>query len=219
MKGDWNRRAQEDARYFIAPTQSTSQNAFDATGGWEADLFFEDVSDLLTPETVLLDIGCGIGRMDRCLAPRVGRLIAFDVSGEMLARARDYMAGITNTEFVEGNGFDLRPISDGTVDVIYSHSVFLHLPREAVESYIADSNRVLRQGGSLLFSVPEFIGSPPADPPPSDTFSQRFYGENGIRAMVERHGFRWRGCRRKRIGTTEAHIEQIRTHAAKEPRE
>ena len=43
-------------------------------------------------ETVL-NIGCGVGRVERYLAPRVGELWAVDVSGEMIRRARERLAG------------------------------------------------------------------------------------------------------------------------------
>ena len=74
MKGDWNRRAMENARYYIATNHWQTDEVFDESGKNDARMFFEgEENGLLTGETVLVNIGCGIGRMDRHLAPRVGR--------------------------------------------------------------------------------------------------------------------------------------------------
>ena len=74
MKGDWNRRARENARYYIATSVAGGEPEFDASGARDVGFFFDGIEELLTPEAVALDIGCGIGRMDRHVAPRVGRL-------------------------------------------------------------------------------------------------------------------------------------------------
>src|ERR1019366_7570372 len=37
---------------------------------------------------IVVEIGCGVGRLTRAIAPEVGRVFAFDLSAEMLAIAR-----------------------------------------------------------------------------------------------------------------------------------
>ena len=88
MKGDWNKRARDDARYYIATSVDGTEAAFAASGRNDVGHFFAGIEHLLHPRQVVLDIGCGIGRMDRHIAPLVQRLIGIDVAGEMIARAR-----------------------------------------------------------------------------------------------------------------------------------
>jgi SAM-dependent methyltransferase len=104
MKSDWNDRARENAHYYIA--SSEDEAAFDASGRRDVSLFFAGLEDLLTPRTRALDIGCGIGRMDK-------QLTGVDVSGEMVAMARHRLSELSNVEFREGDGESL-PVPDAS---------------------------------------------------------------------------------------------------------
>jgi SAM-dependent methyltransferase len=111
MKSDWNDRARENAHYYIA--SSEDEAAFDASGRRDVSLFFAGLEDLLTPRTRALDIGCGIGRMDKHVASHVGKLTGVDVSGEMVAMARHRLSELSNVEFREGDGESL-PVPDAS---------------------------------------------------------------------------------------------------------
>src|SRR6476646_10111122 len=50
----------------------------------------------LRPEDVALEIGCGVGRVGRVLAPFVREWIGCDVSTNMLAQAKRRLTGLTN---------------------------------------------------------------------------------------------------------------------------
>ncbi|MCA8957869.1 MAG: hypothetical protein KDC87_17465, partial [Planctomycetes bacterium] len=65
MKQDWNARAEKSARWFIATEDS--DEAFEASGARDVELFFTGIE--LAAHQRVLDIGCGIGRMDRYVAP------------------------------------------------------------------------------------------------------------------------------------------------------
>ena len=87
MKDDWNERARENARFYIAT--SVDDSDFDDSGSRDVTNFFDGLERLLHPEQDVLDIGCGIGRMDQFVAPKVRHLSGIDVSGEMIRRATD----------------------------------------------------------------------------------------------------------------------------------
>jgi len=102
----------------------------------------------------VLDIGCGVGRTTRALAARVDQVLAIDVSGEMLARARELNAALTNVRWLHGDGATLRPVADGSVDGCFSWVVFQHIPDQAVIfGYIREMARGLRPGGWAVFQV------------------------------------------------------------------
>lgn len=214
MKGDWNRRAIDNARYYIAtPVDDDDEQAFDRSGERDVAAFFSGLEHLLHAEQTVLDIGCGIGRMDQFVAPRVSRLCGIDVSGEMVQRARVRFAHLDNVEFVEGDGWTLAPIPDASVGLVFSHIVFQHMPREVVSSYITEVARVLSPGGHFVFQVPEAVAGAPEDPPANDTFEMRFYEEDDLSAMIEANGLLWLGCRRFKVESPQLDFNQLRVHA------
>ena len=64
------------------------------------------------PGDVVLDIGCGVGRLTRVLAERAAHVHAIDVSAEMLEQARGLNAHLTNVSWHHGDGTTLQPIED-----------------------------------------------------------------------------------------------------------
>jgi ubiquinone/menaquinone biosynthesis C-methylase UbiE len=102
------------------------------------------------PDDVILEIGCGIGRVGQALAPRCKEWIGCDVSPNMLAFAQQRLAGCDNVRFVELSGFDLRPIASRSVDMVYCTVVFMHLDEWDRYNYVREAYRVLRPGGRVF---------------------------------------------------------------------
>jgi SAM-dependent methyltransferase len=161
MKRDWDDRARQSSRYFIATGEpDDDETAFDESGRRDVMYFFEGLEHLLAADATVLDIGCGIGRMDRHVAPRVGRLIGIDVSGEMVRQCRERLSDLPNTLFLEGDGWSLAPIASASIDLVFSHIVFQHLPRAATRGYFREALRVLRPGGHFVFRCPRRTRTP-----------------------------------------------------------
>lgn len=213
MKGDWNRRAADNAEYYIATAEAAGSDAFRASGERDVRLFFTDLEHLLHPARSVLDIGCGIGRMDEFVAPRVASLLGIDVSGEMVARARARLAHLPNVRFLEGDGWSLRPVADASLDLVFSHIVFQHMPRPVVRSYLREVARVLRPGGDLVFQMPEAVPGAPADPPQSDTFEMRFWSEPDLRDALAAAGLEWVSVKRFPVHSERLDFHQLRIHA------
>ena len=157
MKGDWNKRARENPRFYIASSVEDSEAAFERSGERDAGLLFDGLEHLLGPDCTAVDIGCGIGRVDRYIAPQVRRLIGLDVAGEMLQQAKERLHDRPNVEFLEGDGWTLQPLADASADLVFSCIVFQHMPRQVASSYFEDAHRILRAGGHFLFQLPEGI--------------------------------------------------------------
>jgi len=217
MKGDWNERARKKAEFYIASSHDASETVFDESGRRDVHYLFLDLEHLLTPRTQALDIGCGIGRMDRHVAPRVEHLAGIDVSGEMVARARSRLADLPNVTFHEGDGWTLGPIADASLDLVFSHIVFQHAPRAVTRSYIGEVFRVLRPGGHFVFQMPEANERTPEDPPEQDTWEMRFWSERDLREAVTAVGFAAWQVRRFEAGEPDLRFDQMRVHAQKPP--
>lgn len=211
MKGDWNQRARENAEHYIATAAPDAGDAFRPSGERDVNAFFDDLWHLLHAAQTVVDIGCGIGRMDEFVAPRVRTLTGVDVSGEMVARATQRLRHLPNVRFLEGDGVSL-PLPDASAGLIFSHIVLQHAPRHVTHRYLADAFRVLESGGNLVFQMPEAVPGAPPDPPVDDSFQMRFWSEQDLRAAVERAGFQWLSCRRYPVLTEFLNFNQLRIH-------
>lgn len=212
MKGDWNRRAAENAEYFIATAAPDQGDAFRTSGERDVKAFFEGLEHLLHGAQEVVDIGCGIGRMDEFVAPHVASLCGVDVSGEMVRKATARLRHLPNVRFVEGDGFSL-PLPDQSVGLVFSHIVLQHTPRHVTRSYLADAWRVLRPGGHFVFQMPEAVPGAPKDPPGDDTFEMRFWSEGDLRTAVEQAGFVFLSCKRYPVHSEYLDFNQLRIHA------
>jgi SAM-dependent methyltransferase len=173
MERFWDARAREDAFYFVDSRleyRAPDEQAFWAGGGEALDKLLGALgAPAIDPGHVVLDIGCGLGRLTRPLARRATRVIGLDVSSEMLARAAELNGDLENVEWRHGDGESLRPIGDGSVDACISHVVFRHIPDPAITlGYVSEIGRVLRGGGFAAFE----LSNAPA--PHVHRFTQRF---------------------------------------------
>ena len=214
MKGDWDERARENARYYIASSDDGSEAAFDQSGQRDVALFFAGLEHLLTPQTRALDIGCGIGRMDKHVAPQVGRITGVDVSGEMVARARERLSGLDNVEFLEGDGESL-PVAEASQDLVFSHIVFQHMPRKYARSYFKDVYRVLRTEGHFVFQMPEASDATPEDPPEEDTWEMRYWTKEQLCNDLGALGFEFVDELRHPVESALLKFNQLRVHFRK----
>lgn len=194
MKRDWDERARENARWYINTLSvGQSEEEFDLSGRRDFDgLVGADLS-LLTDgrdpgELRLLEIGCGIGRMSRYLAETFGEVEALDVSGEMVSRARERLAGMQNLRFHESNGIDLALFDDESFDVVFCAYVFQHVPSDQViDSYIREAFRVLRPRGIFKF-VTNAVADAEYLAIEKNTWSGVTFPESRVRALAHELG-------------------------------
>jgi SAM-dependent methyltransferase len=120
----------------------------------------------LRPEHDVLDVGSGSGRMAYALRDWLtGRYEGFDVIpeavewcrreiGSQYPNFRFQLADIRSERYNRRGAqeaVDYRfPYGDRSFDFAFLTSVFTHLPRPAVENYVAELARVLRPGGRCL---------------------------------------------------------------------
>jgi SAM-dependent methyltransferase len=143
-KAWWNRAACEDARWYIA----TASEPFLERGRRDTDELVAFCGLQPSKDKTLLEIGAGAGRMTHRFAELYERVIALDVSDEMLQLGRGNLAGVGNVEWVLGSGADLDVVPDSSVDDVFSYITLQHVPSTAaVLRYLEEAGRVLRPGG------------------------------------------------------------------------
>lgn len=114
----------------------------------------EILGKFVRPDSAVLDLGCGIGRVDRYLSPHCHRLCAVDVSDRMLALARTRLAGIPNVELYRNNGRDLSEFPVGTFDLVFALLVFHHIDKNDARTYLKEILRVLKNDGTAYLQFP-----------------------------------------------------------------
>lgn len=157
MERFWDARAREDAFYFVDNRQAyreSESEAFWARGEEELDMLLGALGVSVAPHDVVVDVGCGVGRLTRVLAARAREVWAIDVSEEMLARARRLHRDLEGVHWVHGDGVSLAGIPSTVADACVSHVVFQHIPApEVTLAYVREMGRVLRPGGWAAFQV------------------------------------------------------------------
>ena len=108
----------------------------------------------------LLEIGCGRGGFACWLAARLARparIVAVDISRVAVAKGRAFAArqGLSNIEWEVGDIHEL-PHSTASFDTVISCETIeqVSAPRRAV----AELERVLRPGGRLFLTTPNYLG-------------------------------------------------------------
>jgi SAM-dependent methyltransferase len=150
---DWQARSAHNARLAVA---GVADDRFDRSGEETAAHLCAVAG--IRPTDVVLEIGCGTGRVGRALAPRCGHWIGADVSPRMLDHARAALAPAPNVSFAQLDGRSLRPFRDGSIDVAYCTGVFMHLDEWDRYGYVEDGFRVLRPGGRLYVDSLNLLG-------------------------------------------------------------
>ena len=110
---------------------------------------FEDwVLDHLdwTGEESALDIGCGPGGFLSPISLRAGRVMGFDLSPGMLARARK--AAPNGHAQLAAADIQALPLVSDSVDVVVAAFMLYHVPH--LDRALQELSRVLRSGGMIL---------------------------------------------------------------------
>jgi ubiquinone/menaquinone biosynthesis C-methylase UbiE len=138
------------------------QNSKDLRSGayigsdWQyADEFVARLQDRASPEKVVLDVGCGGGRIAAVSLKLFKHVHAADLSSEMLRQCQASLEG-PRISFHKLDGFTLGGFADESIDLVYAHDVFVQLSSVQIYPYLAEFRRVLRRGGEGLFSCYDF---------------------------------------------------------------
>jgi SAM-dependent methyltransferase len=199
MRLDWDQRARENARYYVATGQEEwSDEEYFRSG--EINVEREILTDMgnicqgLDPSQMnVLEIGCGTGRITRALAKTFGNVYGVDISGEMIERAKMALRDYSNARVFQNNGRDLDVVRDAlngkTIDFAFSYIVFQHIPsRDVIENYVREVYTLLRPGALFKFQVQGFRD----DEVQLDSWLGAWFTEEDARAMAERCGFEMR---------------------------
>jgi ubiquinone/menaquinone biosynthesis C-methylase UbiE len=131
----------------------SDRETFEEAGRYDA----ERLRPYIQPTDAVLDLGCGIGRVTRYVAPLCREIWAVDVSETMLRFARERLAELPNVHFVLGRGIALPELESGSIDFVYSLLTLQHVEREHAFRLLRELRRVLRDGGRAFLTFPNLL--------------------------------------------------------------
>lgn len=111
---------------------------------------FELLKSLMRKDSLVLDVGCGVGRPAKDLAPYVKRMVCMDNDKDMLLHAMSRCQNIKGLEFSFGEGtrMDFPP---GTFDVVFStYNLIGSVERRDQQPLVDEMVRVCQKGGKVL---------------------------------------------------------------------
>lgn len=136
------------------------------------DAYTAEIVDLLEewrvlgPDRDVLEIGCGIGRIQAALAPRVRSSHGIDISGRMIAVARRRCAGLPNVRLSRCSGRDLAGFAGESFDLVLAADSFPYIyqgGRDLVSAHFDEITRVLRPAGDFVLLNYSYRASRAAD--------------------------------------------------------
>jgi SAM-dependent methyltransferase len=101
--------------------------------------------------THTVDLAAGHGRNSAILSTLAQRLTIMDIQTSNIEVCKLRFSGRNNMEFLVNNGFDLQPVRDGDVTLIYCFDAMVHFDSDVIRSYLRDTRRVLAPGGRGFF--------------------------------------------------------------------
>jgi len=107
----------------------------------------------LAPGVRALEVGCGTGLFTAQVARHGCRIVALDISRDLLGHARRRGLGSEQVTWIAGRVED-GPFAAGSFDVVYGSSVLHHLDLDAALPALF---RCLRPGGRLAFTEPNML--------------------------------------------------------------
>lgn len=124
------------------------------TGRRQCALFeriFERNGRSLGEPSVMLDFGCGCGRIARWWGDRDGlELHGCDPDWRLMDWTQKHLPFVRSAV----SGYDPPlPYDDDTFDTVYALSIFTHQPEAVARAWMTELRRVLKPGGHLLFTV------------------------------------------------------------------
>lgn len=144
-------RATNDARFWDRGARKYAAGPIADMAGYERTL--ARTRHYLRGDEAALEFGCGTGTTALRLAPFLGRILATDISGGMIAIARERAAaeGHANAAFEVATP-DAGPWPDASFDVALGFNL-LHLVANR-EAALGGIHRLLRPGGLFISKTP-----------------------------------------------------------------
>ncbi len=146
-------RIEKDGPELAIGAKKDGMQDWDIHGRMQLDFL---ISQGLTPESTLLDIGCGTGRLACKAVPYLNhsKYAGIDISAAAIQECRTRVPnkGKMPTFMWSADG-GLSEFYGSDFDLVFAHSVFTHLPHEIINRILGDLTRI--DFGKFFFTYKE----------------------------------------------------------------
>ena len=108
--------------------------------------------EFLTANDVVLDVGCGDGKLTSELGKYCKRVVGVDNQEIAITFAKLMVQGTDNVSFLVEDGRSLK--SETSFDVVTSFDVIEHIPVDDVRGFVEQLSDKLKPGGTLIITTP-----------------------------------------------------------------
>jgi ubiquinone/menaquinone biosynthesis C-methylase UbiE len=124
---------------------------------WKGEELFVKLLHKYTKSTdTALEIGCGGGRITEIASLLCEEIIATDISPEMISKASsEIKAG--NIIWNVNDGFSLDEYKSNSINLVYSHDVFVHFSSMQTYPYLKHIQRILKPQGTGIISFYNYV--------------------------------------------------------------
>ena len=144
----------------------------------------------LKPNDMLIDVGCGSGRLAIPLSKdHPGGYLGTDLVEDLLDHARAH-CDRPDWRFEAVDGLAI-PAPDGEADMVAFFSVLTHLLHEQSYLYLEEARRVLRPGGRIVFSFLEYALPGHREVFEATVEQARHPGIHPLNVLIEREAIRY----------------------------
>ncbi len=158
----WEKKARQNALYFSNPRTKSGElvtdNELNQTGASDYERYVsrDGILERLlkqNPDTVVLDFGCGSGRLTQYFAKDAKFVHGIDISDTMIESASQRLSSLKNVTFNSFDGISL-PYEDEVFDIIFSYQTLQHVPTYAdIERYFKSFRRLLKKSGVVKIQL------------------------------------------------------------------
>jgi len=139
----WKKRHEAPQGYFPNMEQHKNWRLYDEMAPW-----FVAIAEP-KPEDTALEIGCGYGQWMAPLSTLVSSVDGFDIHPSLVDKFKEQLGWAGNIRMRLGDGMTIP--FQGPYSLIYSISVFQHMPRAIVSAYIRAAAKRLDADGRCIF--------------------------------------------------------------------
>ena len=157
-------------------------------GNLYTNLEFLEETNLITPESKVLEIGCGIGTIAWELTKKRCNVIGTDISSVAIEHGQNKYPDIC----LEVQAAEDLPYEDGSFDIVLSFDLLEHIAE--VDKHLVQVGRLLKNKGYYLFQTPNKFSNTIFETLKTHSLRWREYhpslhSASELKARLTKHGF------------------------------
>lgn len=117
---------------------------------WKEKLKDMIITNEISNEDTVLEIGPGTGRMTKYLLQQARQVIGVEISRKCVDILNDTFRKSDNFTVYHIDSISLPFVKNKSIDIIFSYDVFVHIDKVVFEKYFSEFDRILKPDGKIV---------------------------------------------------------------------